>query len=273
MVQLFQGVLQAQSSTLPDKQSLVRLWLHESARVFRDRLSEEKVRACVCVRARALQTFEPQDRAWFDGACGAEAERHLGAKLSPEQFRDSMFGDLLRPQEKTYMEMPDLSALRRCLTEQRQEYSISFTKPLDLVRNSSVNALLRNRGLRLDVAFRPCACARRCSSRTPSCISRASRAFCGSRAAMRCSLVWAAPAGTASRALLRSSPDTPGERLPCRLPSGSVAAWADGSARSVALEITRGFGVAEWRDALRSILMTAGAENKVRVPTSGRGRG
>ena len=60
---------------LPDLPALLLLWMHESARVFRDRL---------CSAA---------DRSWFDELCAAQLRTHLNCDWRAEEFRDILFGD------------------------------------------------------------------------------------------------------------------------------------------------------------------------------------
>src|SRR5690606_14689606 len=65
-----QGICQVTRKNLPDLVSLLRLWLHESARIFRDRLVDDA------------------DRSWFNRLCGARLAASFDAKWEVDSFKD-----------------------------------------------------------------------------------------------------------------------------------------------------------------------------------------
>jgi dynein heavy chain len=61
---VFQGVMMASVPTIVSKDKLVSVWLHEQARVFRDRLIDEA------------------DRTWFNSLCAEMLSSKLGALVA-----------------------------------------------------------------------------------------------------------------------------------------------------------------------------------------------
>jgi len=120
---VFQGVLMVDRAHLVDPPALLRLWLHEEARVFRDRLVDE------------------HDRGLFNGMCaGAVAEGPLAEVTAAEPeawtvegFGDLLFGDYLSRDDKRYKEIVAPEALPELFKEYLDEFNVTFPNSMDLV--------------------------------------------------------------------------------------------------------------------------------------------
>ncbi|RHY05497.1 hypothetical protein DYB25_001425 [Aphanomyces astaci] len=112
---VFQGVLMVKKANASTADGLVRLWLHEEARVFRDRL------------------IDATDRAWFNAACSTLLESHLKLIWEPAVFDSCLYGDFATREHRTYAEMTDVSRLNGLLLEYLEEYNITFPSQMHLV--------------------------------------------------------------------------------------------------------------------------------------------
>jgi len=114
---VFQGMLMVTAAQLPDKESLLRLWVHEVQRVFRDRLINQ------------------DDRDWFNKATGDLLATKLGASGSFGAFENMLFGDYLvkGSADKQYQLVTNPGALDGLLTEYLDEYNVSFPTTMNLV--------------------------------------------------------------------------------------------------------------------------------------------
>ena len=102
--QVFQGLLMSNSKSISSEQNIVYLWLHEVARVFRDRLINEV------------------DRAWLNERCKEMINKYFYLELNVEDFKDIMFGDYLDPEKENYSELESKDAFRNVLNEQLEEF-------------------------------------------------------------------------------------------------------------------------------------------------------
>ena len=113
--QVFQGLLMANSKSITSEENIVNLWLHEVARVFRDRLINET------------------DRAWLNGCCKEMLNKYFSIELEVESFENIMFGDYLDPEKENYCELKSKDALHHVLNEQLEEFNITFSNRMNLV--------------------------------------------------------------------------------------------------------------------------------------------
>jgi dynein heavy chain, axonemal len=190
---VFQGVLLVKPQHLPDADSFVKLWCHESSRVFRDRLIDDN------------------DRDWFNNALLQELHGEL--KLTSwecSHFTDLLYGNFMSRTEKDYQELKDRVKVLDLLADSLEEYNITFSSRMDLV------------------FFRDAV----------DHVARIAR-------------VLAQPRGNALLVGVGGS----GRQSLTRM----AAFLADYKCRQI--EITRGYGVNEWHDNLKDILMSAGAKN------------
>jgi dynein heavy chain len=194
---VFQGVLMVKSKHLPDVDALIRLWCHESARVFRDRLIND------------------DDRTWFNGAVLDQLHNQLNApQWELDHFVDVLYGDFLTRTGKEYQELKDRNKVGDLLIEYLEEYNITFSSRMELVFfRDAVNHVAR--------------------------IAR----------------VLAQPRGNALLVGVGGS----GRQSLTRMASF----MADYKCRQI--EITRGYGINEWHENLKEILMNAGGKNSPTV--------
>ena len=190
---VFQGVLMIKPKHIPDKPSLIRLWSHESCRVFRDRLISD------------------DDRAWFNSAILDQLHTTMyDTAWTLEDFSELLYGDFLTRTGKEYQELKDREKVSSLLIEYLDEYNITFPSRMDLVFfRDAINHVAR--------------------------ISR----------------ILSQPRGNALLVGVGGS----GRQSLTRMASF----MADYKCRQI--EITRGYGMNEWHDNLKDILINAGGKN------------
>jgi len=114
---VFQGLSLANSKTLPDVTSFIRLWIHEMRRVFSDRLLEEK------------------DHTEFETLINSTVTEDLNmdAKVIFAKQR-ILFGDFIEKEQdmKTYKEIEDLTKLSSVLEEILEDYN-NENIPMNLI--------------------------------------------------------------------------------------------------------------------------------------------
>ncbi|RYY35578.1 hypothetical protein EON62_02400, partial [archaeon] len=192
---VFQGMLMVERAQLPEPDALVRLWLHEEQRVFRDRLINQ------------------EDRDWFNKLCAEMLQEHLELSWPVADFDGVLYGDYLVKGEvnRQYAHVHTPAALDALFTEYLDEYNVSFPSVMNLVFFKDAIAH----------------------------VSRISR-------------ILRQPRGNALLVGVGGS----GRRSLTRL----AAFMSDYQCSSI--EITRGYGVNEWHDDLKRLLMAAGIKGK-----------
>ena len=101
---------------LTSKESLVRLWCHEGARVFRDRLVDK------------------EDRNWYDNVTLSQLHSTLSCKdwiLS--DFNSSIYGIFLQKNKKEYQEFSEKSKIQDRLHEYLEEYNMTSPCRMDFI--------------------------------------------------------------------------------------------------------------------------------------------
>ena len=117
LAKVFQGILSADYKTIREGKDLIRLWVHECARVFSDRLVND------------------EDRRWFSDL----RDRQLSDRfeLSFRDLCDSdrlMFGDYLSSGDpKPYTHIQDLEKAKQTLESVLEDYNAENTKQMHLV--------------------------------------------------------------------------------------------------------------------------------------------
>ncbi|XP_019331155.1 dynein axonemal heavy chain 1 [Alligator mississippiensis] len=114
---VFQGMLMAEPCKIQDKPQLLRLWYHESCRVFRDRLVND------------------EDRIWFDELMKSMMEE-LGTTFEEViPFQPVLFGDFMLPGAdiKLYELIDNQEKLKNVIEDYLEEYNQINTTKMKLV--------------------------------------------------------------------------------------------------------------------------------------------
>jgi dynein heavy chain, axonemal len=189
---VFQGMLMVKSKYIDDKSSILKLWCHESARVFRDRLINE------------------EDRSWFNGALLERLQSALGMSWKNEDFADLIYGNYTTRMGREYKELFDRNQINVLLNEYLDEYNMTFPSRMELVFFT-------------DAVYH---------------VSRIARVLSQPRG----NALLVGVGGSGRQSLTKMA-----------------AFMADYKCRQI--EITRGYGINEFHDNLKDILMLAGAKN------------
>ena len=109
-----QGILQVGYDFLPNKETLFQLWIHETCRIFQDRLVDQK------------------DRGIFSGMMEENLKTYLDVSWTREEFSQFMFGDYTNiAREYQKIESPDI--LPKKFNDFLMLYNSNNTKTMDLV--------------------------------------------------------------------------------------------------------------------------------------------
>ena len=112
---VFQGVLMIKARHVEDKDALLKLWVHEECRVFRDRL------------------IDADDRALFNGMLKEMLSTRLETEWEIDAFNNLAFGDYLNREEKEYQPVTNPTVLHELLVEYLEEYNMNFPSQMHLV--------------------------------------------------------------------------------------------------------------------------------------------
>ncbi|XP_054832932.1 dynein axonemal heavy chain 1 [Eublepharis macularius] len=114
---VFQGMLMAEPAKIVDKLPLLRLWYHESCRVFRDRLVNE------------------EDRTWFDDLMKTMMLEWETTFDEVVPFQPLLYGDFMMPgaDMKLYELIEDKEKLLHVIEEYMEEYNQINTTKMKLV--------------------------------------------------------------------------------------------------------------------------------------------
>ncbi|XP_073667291.1 dynein axonemal heavy chain 1 [Tursiops truncatus] len=114
---VFQGMLMADPAKVEDKVQLLRLWYHESCRVFRDRLVNE------------------EDRSWFDKLLESCMEQWEVAFEEVCPFQPILYGDFMSPGSdvKSYELITSKKKMMQVIEEYMEDYNQISTAKLRLV--------------------------------------------------------------------------------------------------------------------------------------------
>jgi dynein heavy chain len=108
-----QGILQVNLTSLESKEALVYLWIHETFRVFRDRLVDQA------------------DRDKFSTLAHERLETYLDMEWQLKDFEDVLFGDY-ESNDKSYLKLSEVNALIPRLDECLELYNAD-NAPMSLV--------------------------------------------------------------------------------------------------------------------------------------------
>ncbi|XP_070580015.1 dynein axonemal heavy chain 1-like isoform X2 [Ptychodera flava] len=115
---VFQGMLMAEANKIESIEQMLRLWYHESARIFHDRLIND------------------EDRNWFENMMKQKIEGDFNAKHEAVVVRKPLlYGDFMIPnsENKLYQEIDDLPKMTRILEEYLEDYNQVNTAQMKLV--------------------------------------------------------------------------------------------------------------------------------------------
>mmetsp|Transcript_49834 Transcript_49834/g.161193 ORF Transcript_49834/g.161193 Transcript_49834/m.161193 type:complete len:2904 (-) Transcript_49834:280-8991(-) len=113
---MLQGLLMVNIKTdLKDGDSLMKLWLHECCRQFRDRLISD------------------EDRSWFNNMLVDTMGGHFDSAWPVEKFDNLTFGDFFDRAEKTYIMSPSEQKLLETFNDYLDEYNSINPSKMNLV--------------------------------------------------------------------------------------------------------------------------------------------
>jgi len=112
---VIQGLLQVMPKNASSSPILIKLWCHEAARVFQDRL------------------ISNADKSWFDLLLKELISSHFEVHWDVSEFGSVLFGDYLTREDKEYRMVTDRDVLGKMLGEYLEDYSISYNKTMNLV--------------------------------------------------------------------------------------------------------------------------------------------
>uniref|UniRef100_A0A336M3T0 CSON009294 protein n=1 Tax=Culicoides sonorensis TaxID=179676 RepID=A0A336M3T0_CULSO len=131
VTRVYQGIVMVPAKRLTDPEKLGRLWVHETYRVFHDRLVDQKDREHLLeIVKSACQT---NLRFSLTQAFGERLKKD--ETISDSHIRDLMFGNYMEPDAvpKIYDEVEDLKKLEKVMQYYLNEYNQYSNQPMDLV--------------------------------------------------------------------------------------------------------------------------------------------
>ncbi|KAF6028263.1 DNAH1 [Bugula neritina] len=113
---VFQGILMFNPTNMPDLPALLRLWYHESCRVFQDRLVNN------------------DDRQWFDDLCKQKMKEDFGQEFEEVVVQSPLlYGDFMTGDTGTYEEIVDHTKMVKVIDEFLDDYNQVNTAQMKLV--------------------------------------------------------------------------------------------------------------------------------------------
>ncbi|ORX87336.1 hypothetical protein BCR32DRAFT_215454 [Anaeromyces robustus] len=118
---VIQGILQVNHKSIETKLDIVKLFCHESARVFHDRLIDDT------------------DRLYFNNLLSELVDKNFSIQFTADTLMQQpiFFGDFMKPgvpvEERVYVEINDLNALNSVLEDYLEEYNVTLSKNMRLI--------------------------------------------------------------------------------------------------------------------------------------------
>ena len=130
---VFQMVCSASAASVPDPDALTRLWVHESLRVFHDRLTDDPDREWFFDTIKRL-TEKHFPNVKFD-RCFQHLDSDGDGSVDANELRKLMFGDFLVPgaEPRVYEEVTEYSVLHGVVSEYLGDFNATSKKPMRLV--------------------------------------------------------------------------------------------------------------------------------------------
>jgi len=128
---VFQGI-SGNKTNLEDGPQLVRLWIHETLRVFSDRLVDETDRDWMFKNVQSLTESHFKEK--FSKLLG-RLDKNKDGSVDLQELRTLMFGDFMIPgaDPKVYTEIQDQEQLLTVVNEYLAEFNATSKKPMHLV--------------------------------------------------------------------------------------------------------------------------------------------
>ncbi|KAK1936683.1 Dynein heavy chain 1 [Phytophthora citrophthora] len=211
LAKVFQGVLMGDSKRITKLEQMLRLWVHENMRVFKDRFTTPNDHQWFVDLLQTQVATAFGDALAIQGGTGPAAKKAAWELVHPSQTL--FYGDYMVPgaDPKVYEEISDVEKLQAQVEEYLNDYNAESSAPMNLVL--FMNAIEH--------------------------VSRIAR-------------VIRQPQGNALLLGVGGS----GRQSLTRL-AAYMAEYA-----CTQIEISKGYGVAEWRDDLKKCLMKAGIDEK-----------
>lgn len=143
------GCCLMRKSEMESKRLFLRLWVHETMRVFYDRLIDDNDRKWLvdavknCVKDVFRESFDAVFEHLANGGQGT------GGRVSEEDLRSLMFGDFMHPDldpdERFYEEVKVIDTMYGVVEQNLDEYNNTHKNKMDLVIFRSVNKSILNR--------------------------------------------------------------------------------------------------------------------------------
>lgn len=132
---VFQGVCLVPPKKLTNQEKLIRLWAHETYRVYSDRFtSADDFDRLLKTMSVACKEYFKID---FVKAMGRRVSSSLGANagVTNDVMRSLIFGNFMEPdaEQKTYDEIDDWHKLEKIMQYYLNEYNVQMAVPMDLV--------------------------------------------------------------------------------------------------------------------------------------------
>ncbi|CAF3418967.1 unnamed protein product [Rotaria socialis] len=130
------GCCLIRKSEVESKRTFIRLWVHETMRVFYDRLIDDKDRTWLvdAVKACVKDIFKESFDAVFEHLAN---NGRGGTKVSEEDLRSLLFGDFLRPdlevEERFYEEVKVIDTMYSIVEKAVEEYNSTHKTKMNLV--------------------------------------------------------------------------------------------------------------------------------------------
>ncbi|KAL1398756.1 hypothetical protein pipiens_008712 [Culex pipiens pipiens] len=131
VTRIYQGIVLVPAKRLPDPEKLVRLWAHETYRVFYDRLIDEQDKQ---ILLRLVdEAANSQLRMKLEVAFGDRLEP--GKRVTDKHMRDLLFGNYMEPDavSRVYDEVDNWTKLEKNMNFYLSEYNSRSKSPMNLV--------------------------------------------------------------------------------------------------------------------------------------------
>ncbi|XP_055637886.1 dynein axonemal heavy chain 3 isoform X3 [Toxorhynchites rutilus septentrionalis] len=131
VTRVYQGIVLVPAKRLPDPEKLVRLWAHETYRVFYDRLIDEKDKQILL--RMVDEAANSQLRMKLEVAFSDRLEG--GQRVNDKHMRDLLYGNYMEPDavSRVYDEVDSWAKLEKNINYYLSEYNAHSKAPMNLV--------------------------------------------------------------------------------------------------------------------------------------------